>query len=126
MLDNRCIIYCRSKEAQEQYETALKYDAENPDLYFNVTYLFICVFVYFNLREKLSLASPLWIDLMSMGNGYGHGCVRQDATLSQGQPHDVPYITTVLTQTLPITLSLSITYNYRPVSHYYGQLATTE
>jgi len=72
MLENRCTIYCRSKEAQEQYDTALKYGADNPDLYFNVTYsftyLFICVFVYFNLREKLSLASPLWIDLMSTGN----------------------------------------------------------
>jgi len=51
---------------------------------------------------------------------------KQDATLSQGQPHDAPYITTVLTPTLPLTLSLSITHNYRPISHYYGQLATTE
>ena len=35
----RCAL-CRSQEAREQYETALKYDADNPDLYYNVTYLF--------------------------------------------------------------------------------------
>jgi len=34
----RCLLH-RSRDAQEQYETALKYDADNPDLYYNVTYL---------------------------------------------------------------------------------------
>ena len=48
---------------------------------------------------------------------------QQDATLSQGQPRDAPYITSVLTPILPLTLSLSITYNNRHVSHYYGQLS---
>ena len=38
---------------------------------------------------------------------------KQDATLSQGQPRDAPYITSVLTPILPLTLSLSITYNNR-------------
>jgi len=52
--------------------------------------------------------------------------VIQDATLSQGQPHEAPYITSVLTPILPLTLSLSITYNNRHVSHYYGQLAMTK
>jgi len=47
---------------------------------------------------------------------------QQDATLSQGQPRDAPYITGVLTPILPLTLSLSITYNNRHFSHYYGQL----
>ena len=51
------------------------------------------------------------------------GVLKQDATLSRGQPRDAPYITSVLTPILPLTLSLSITYNNRHVSHYYGQLA---
>ena len=44
---------------------------------------------------------------------------KQDATLSQGQPRDAPYIglMSVLTPILPLTLSLSITYNNRHVSH---------
>jgi len=44
---------------------------------------------------------------------------KQDETLSQGQPRNAPHITTVLTPTLPLTLSLSITYNNHNV-----QLAT--
>jgi len=33
--------------------------------------------MYANHGDKLSRASPLWIDMMSTCNGYGHGCVRK-------------------------------------------------
>jgi len=41
-------------EAQEQYETALKYDADNPDLYYNV-----CNSTYFSVCIKLKMV-PSW------------------------------------------------------------------
>lgn len=46
----------RTKEAQEVYEKALFYDRNNPDIYYNVCYLFFSFLFYY---MQLFLFSPI-------------------------------------------------------------------
>ena len=68
-------FHCRTKEAQEVYEKALFYDSTNPDIYYNVSNVFVIILGLKSLFQHAQFVHIVFIKLYGIMNKYLLRCL---------------------------------------------------